>query len=146
MLGGALDQRPLFSVITSKAHELGASQLVLIGYSGGGALAVLIAERLEDVTAVITLAANLDIEAWANHHHYLPLAQSLNPARSLRAHPWPEFHFSGLKDTVVPAATTDRYFQRYPAARRLAIEAADHVCCWEAQWPALLARVQRELE
>ena len=38
----------------------GYSELVLIGYSGGGALAMLLAERIR-VRAVITVAANLDI-------------------------------------------------------------------------------------
>ena len=127
------------AVIASESGKLGASDLVVVGYSGGGALAVLVAERLQNIAAVITIGANLDIAAWADHHHYLPLAQSLNPAESDQQHPWAEYHFSGARDSVVPGATTDGYFNRYPKARRFIVERADHICCWESDWPALLA-------
>jgi pimeloyl-ACP methyl ester carboxylesterase len=127
------------AAIESESKKLRANHLIVVGYSGGGALAVLVAERLQDVAAVITIGANLDIAAWAEHHHYLPLSQSLNPALSDRAHPWAEFHFNGANDAVVPIATTDDYFKRYPGARRVVVDSANHTCCWEADWPALLA-------
>jgi len=130
------------SVIDSESTRLQAMQLVIVGYSGGGTLAVLIAERLHNVAAVVTIGANLDIAAWAEHHHYLPLSQSLNPANSALAHPWKEFHFIGGKDAIVPAATADLYFKRYPEAQRLTVANADHVCCWESDWQSLLERLQ----
>jgi pimeloyl-ACP methyl ester carboxylesterase len=127
------------------AEEHASPRLTLVGYSGGGALAELVAERLENVEAVITLAANLDIDAWTRHHEYLPLTESLNPARSERTHPWREMHFQGGHDTNVPAATTDAYFIRYPAAHRELIDAFDHACCWVNVWPSLFARVKEEM-
>ena len=120
--------------IARKSLMLGAKRLRLIGYSGGGVLAVLIAERLTNVDAVITIGANLDVEAWTSHHGYLPLTASLNPARSTREHPWRELHLQGAKDTVVPPATTEAYFSRYPRARRRTFDDYDHVCCWKAEW------------
>ena len=132
----------MVSVIDSESTRLQAKQLVIVGYSGGGALAVLIAERLHNVTAVITIGANLDIAAWAEHHHYLPLSQSLNPANSALAHPWKEFHFSGGKDAIVPAATADLYFKRYPQAQRFTVDNSDHVCCWESDWHSILERLE----
>ena len=42
---------------------------------------MLIAERLENVTAVVTIAANLDTDAWTEHHKYLPMSQSLKDKR-----------------------------------------------------------------
>ncbi|NOX42112.1 MAG: lipase family protein, partial [Gammaproteobacteria bacterium] len=54
--------------------------IVLMGHSGGGALAMLLAERLPKTSAIITLAGNLDIEAWTKHHRYTQLTGSLNPA------------------------------------------------------------------
>jgi len=128
--------------VLSESTRLNAKELVIVGYSGGGALAVLIAERMQNVAAVVTIGANLDVAAWAKHHRYLPLTQSLNPARSERAHPWREFHFIGAKDAIVPAVTADLYFERYPQAQRLTIPGYDHICCWESDWPALLARLQ----
>lgn len=115
----------------------GAKRVALVGYSGGGALAVLIAERLDNVASVVTIAANLDTDAWTRHHEYLPLSQSLNPALSDRSHPWPELHLRGTNDQVVPIPTTEKYFARYPRARRLTIEGFDHACCWVRDWPRL---------
>lgn len=116
-------------------RQSGAAKVALVGYSGGGTLAVLIAERLDSVASVVTIAANLDTDAWTEHHDYLPMSQSLNPAMSDRPHPWPEWHLRGADDVVVPAATTTRYFARYPGAQQRTIEGFDHVCCWVRDWP-----------
>lgn len=117
----------------------GATKVALVGYSGGGTLAVLIAERLDSVASVMTIAANLDTDAWTEHHEYLPLSRSLNPALSDRPHPWPELHLRGSNDVVVPAATTARYFARYPDAQQRTLEGFDHVCCWVRDWAQLSA-------
>jgi len=118
-------------------RRLGEREIVLIGFSGGGVLAVLIAERLKGVRAVVTLAANLDIDAWTSHHGYLRLSQSLNPSRSQLPHPWTEVHLQGADDKVTPASTTTAYFERFPQAQRKIIAAYDHVCCWVRDWEAL---------
>ena len=123
--------------IQTQLHAKNATRVRLVGYSGGGALAVLIAERLANVDAVLTIGANLDIDAWTRHHGYLPLDGSVNPARSTLAHPWRETHLQGANDTVVPGATTHAYFERYPHARRVTLDAYDHVCCWVRDWPEL---------
>lgn len=126
-------------------REAGAKQVVLVGYSGGGTLAVLVAERLDNVAAVVTISANLDVNAWVRHHGYLPLTGSLNPALSERSHPWPELHLHGARDGVVPVATTAQYFARYPAAQQIVMEHNDHVCCWVDEWPALWKQLNHSL-
>jgi pimeloyl-ACP methyl ester carboxylesterase len=128
-------------VVRAAALQAKARSLVLVGYSGGGVLAVLIAERLDNVSAVITVGANLDIDAWTKHHDYLPLAGSLNPASSRAEHRWPETHLYGARDKTVPPATAAAYFKRYPTARRRIVEANDHVCCWVEQWPQLWRQI-----
>jgi pimeloyl-ACP methyl ester carboxylesterase len=122
------------AVVREAQGSAGADSVVLAGYSGGGVLAVLIAERLDKVTAVVTIGANLDTDAWVAHHGYLPLSGSLNPARSEREHRWPELHLQGANDAIVPPATTDEYFRRYPTAQRRIVERYDHVCCWINEW------------
>jgi pimeloyl-ACP methyl ester carboxylesterase len=123
-------------VVRQAAEQATARRVVLVGYSGGGVLAVLIAERLDNVAAVVTVGANLDVESWSEHHGYLPLTGSLNPAASTAVHRWPETHLYGAHDENVPPATADAYFKRFPNAQRR-IEANDHVCCWVEQWPEL---------
>jgi pimeloyl-ACP methyl ester carboxylesterase len=125
------------AVVGTAALQAKARSIVLVGYSGGGVLAVLIAERLNNVSAVITVGANLDTDTWTRHHDYLPLSGSLNPATSTAEHPWPETHLYGTRDETVPPATAEAYFKRYPGALRRVVEANDHVCCWVEQWPQL---------
>lgn len=132
----------MVAAIETKLRALDAKRARLVGYSGGGALAVLIAERLSSVDTVITIGANLDTDAWAAHHGYLPLEGSLNPARSSLPHPWRELHLQGGHDNIVPHATTRAYFERYPTARRLTFDDYDHVCCWVRDWPQLLTQIQ----
>jgi hypothetical protein len=128
------------AAVRKAAALLGAERVEIVGYSGGGVLAVLIAERLENVERLTTIGANLDIEAWTEHHGYLPLEHSLNPARSERSHPWREVHLQGARDTRVPPATTAAYFVRYPSAQRRVLEEFDHLCCWVEAWPRLLSQ------
>ena len=123
-------------VVRTTAQQANARSVMLVGYSGGGVLAVLIAERLDNVAAVVTVGANLDIDAWTQYHGYLPLTGSLNPATSTAVHRWPETHLYGVHDENVPPATADAYFKRFPQAQRR-LEANDHVCCWVEQWPEL---------
>ena len=50
--------------------------VVLIGYSGGGTLAWLMASRIPETTRVVTIAANLDIDEWTRIHGDSPLSGS----------------------------------------------------------------------
>src|SRR6185437_13440024 len=54
--------------------------VVLIGYSGGGTLAWLMARGLPETTTIVTIAANLDTDFWAGLHGYSRMIGSLNPA------------------------------------------------------------------
>lgn len=114
-------------------------RITLIGYSGGGVLALLIASRLDAVDQVITVAANLNVEAWADHHAYSPLAGSLNPAALAplppRVH---QLHLAGARDRQVPPVTISSFLARNPGASFRIIEGFDHRCCWIEQWPELL--------
>lgn len=59
----------------------GADQpITLIGHSGGGVLALLLAERMSGVDRVITYGAPVDIDHWSDMHGHTPLFDSMNPA------------------------------------------------------------------
>lgn len=125
--------------------------LTLIGYSGGGTLAVLIAERLAtDLLpttdlAVVTLAANLDVGAWARHHDHTPLEGSLDPATRP---PLPtrirQLHLVGARDSVVPPAHTEAWAATRRGAKVERIADFDHRCCWVASWREHIQRFSRE--
>lgn len=120
-------------------------EVTLIGYSGGGVIAWLLAERVPEVTRLITIAANLDVDAWTAHHQYTPLHGSLNPSE--RA-PLPErvrhWYLVGRHDLEVPPALIDE--RTNPAVRNATVLRfdGDHRCCWVPAWPGILARIARE--
>ena len=131
------------SVINSYRNNHDFDQLVLIGYSGGGVIATLLAARMDHVTAVVTLAANLDVERWAGHHNYDPLVGSLNPANEPALNQQIiQIHLTGLRDNVVPPSVQERYFDVNPNAINWTYESFDHLCCWEEQWQRILRDIK----
>jgi hypothetical protein len=121
-------------------------RLELIGYSGGGVVATLLAARRDDVARVVTVAANLDTAAWTSYHRVAPLA-SVNPADLAdRLNHVPQVLFIGGKDEVVPRAVTDSYRAALAADAPVTIDwLADfsHGCCWAEAWPQLLREARR---
>lgn len=119
-----------------------AKRVVLVGYSGGGALAALLAARLNNVESLITVAANLDIAAWADAHGYESLVDSVNPAEQPELHRSIEqVHLVGGRDLVVPKYSGQEFFNKNPSARIIEYPAFNHVCCWENEWLDILTRV-----
>ncbi|MXR37267.1 alpha/beta hydrolase [Craterilacuibacter sinensis] len=115
--------------------ETGAGSLELIGYSGGGALAVLLAARRNDVVAVQTVAGNLDHVAWTRQLGLSPLAGSLNAADALPAIAHiRQTHWVGEADRVVPPALTQDVLSRHALAGSLREVAAGHQEGWLAVW------------
>ena len=124
------------SALTQLAEDYQA--VILMGYSGGGTLAMLLAERFPKTKAVVTVAANLDTERWAAlHGEQLP--GSLNPARRppLPAHIRQQ-HFAGGEDDNVPPALIRDAVAQQPGAGFKVFEKLDHGCCWQAVWPEIL--------
>ena len=123
-------------------QRTGARSLVLVGYSGGGAIAALVAARRSDVDLLVTVAGNLDPEKWAELLRVAPLRGSLNPADEWHAllHV-PQYHFAGGKDEAVPLAVIRSYQSHFPENERPEVRVIDsytHHCCWDRDWPALL--------
>jgi len=105
-------------------------------------VAVLLAPRFVETTHLITIAANLDIDAWADLHGYSRLVGSLNPARHP---PLParirQRHYVGGQDRVVPKDVVVR--GPIDPDTVVVIPSYDHTCCWETLWPAVLAEVDQ---
>ena len=118
------------------------ARLILIGHSGGGTLAVLLAARLPEVVGVVTIAANLDLDAWTRLHGYTPLYASVDPARqpALRVS-IAQLHLSGAADVDVPTAITRAGLQRQASASLRVVPGFDHRCCWLKVWPGVLGEI-----
>lgn len=134
------------AVVNRYAAENHSRCVVFVGYSGGGAISVLAAPLVPTACGVVTIAADLDIDAWTGLHHYLPLKGSLNPAAQapLDSHIG-QWHLVGDRDSNVPPLLSRRYLDRLPIGHLWHFSTFDHTCCWVEQWPAILARIESEL-
>ena len=116
----------------------GASEINLVGYSGGGAMAALVAARRGDVRCLVTIAAPLDTGAWTEALGVSPLSLSRNPADDAgAARQIVQTHFRGGRDTVVVPAVSKRFLERAPDAVTIDIKDFDHRCCWDDEWKNL---------
>ncbi len=122
--------------------RFGAQRLTLIGYSGGGAVAALVAAQRDDVSKLITVAGNLDHVLWTQQHKVTPLKGSLNPADQ-----WsklvdiPQLHFVGSEDKIVSEEIVNSFRNRFPRGKRppvKIISGFDHGCCWQQDWLQLV--------
>ncbi|MDX5336095.1 MAG: alpha/beta hydrolase [Marinobacter sp.] len=116
--------------------------VVLVGYSGGGTLAALLAQRLllekrVEVAGLITVAGNLAPAYWAHSQGLSPLSESLDPAEqaaTLRA--LPQRHLYGSQDSQVPAAVLKSFLNKMGDQRCVEIlpVQATHSGPWLNAW------------
>jgi dienelactone hydrolase len=119
------------------------NEIVLIGYSGGGTLAMLIAPYIDKIKAIVTVAANLDVKAWSEFHGYLPISGSLNPAVEPELPPMiRQFHLAGGKDDNVPPFIIETFAKTHRRAQAIIYSDFDHQCCWAEAWPSILGKIQ----
>jgi hypothetical protein len=134
----------MVNALRQQLSMLSPTGVTLIGHSGGGTLALLMAARMPEVTQLITIAANLDTSAWTRYHHYSPMKRSLNPATTItHAQPILQMHFAGGRDDNIPSALGNDFLQRLGLGYRI-IPDNDHNCCWQRQWPQLLTEIEQQ--
>jgi pimeloyl-ACP methyl ester carboxylesterase len=129
----------LEAVLRAQSTRAGAARIEIYGHSGGGTLAVILAQRVAAVSRVVTLGANLDTAAWCSLHRYTPLAGSINPA----AMPPPRkdlevLHLVGAADTNTPPWLIEAAARARGGETVQVIPKFDHVCCWQSVWPQIL--------
>jgi hypothetical protein len=126
-------------------EQSGATHLRLIGYSGGGAIAALLAARHPETEILITVAGVLDTNAWTTADHLPPLEASLNPADfAAQLVEIPQIHLVGGKDNVVYPVVARAYARHFPEGKQPMIEemaSFNHVCCWAEDWLSILPRL-----
>lgn len=131
------------AAVSALMARAGARRVVLVGWSGGGVMAALVAARRNDVAGLVTIAAPLDVAAWTRSRRLSPL-QGLDPA-DLAPMPAPQLHLTGAFDPVVRPAVVKE------TARRLAGPQGQvetwperHDCCWVARVDEIAAALGPE--
>jgi hypothetical protein len=130
----------LGEALRSEIERSKARTVELFGHSGGGTLAVLLAQRVSGVTRVVTIGANLDTTAWCSLHHYTPLLGSLNP---VELGPTPGrvqlLHLVGSNDTNTPPQLVESAASKTGASGSVRIvQGYTHSCCWQDIWSDVL--------
>jgi len=119
-----------------------ATQIHLVGFSGGGAIAILIAARRHDIASLRTVAGDLNPTALSQYHHTSPLT-GLDPAAvAQKLIDIPQQHFSGEKDKTVPPFIAEEFVARLRklgscCASQITIKDTSHHQGWEAIWPKI---------
>ncbi|MDV7888924.1 alpha/beta hydrolase [Pseudomonas aeruginosa] len=138
-------QRFSQEVVTSLSQALdqlkqryGNREFELVGYSGGAALALLLAAQRDDVALVQTLAGNLSPRLWAEMKGLSPLHGSLDPL-DYRDHlaSIPQRHLVGDADDIVPASLATTYLMRlhpYACSQVVISLATHHEQGWDTAW------------
>lgn len=125
----------------------GARSLILVGFSGGGAFAANLAAERHDVLAVITVAGNIDLDAWAKAHGLPTFSDRVNPVeQDERLRALPQLHFAGFRDSVIPVNISESFLQKIaPVHGRLVMKDEAHQCCWSMKWSLYLRELGDEL-
>ncbi len=123
------------AALSEIALEAKIKEVKVIGFSGGGTIAALLAARRNDITLLATVAGYLDTSG--NHD----LTGSLNPTDFADAlKDINQIHFIGTKDVAVPPQIARSYQQKTGVAKECFIFLDDtyHHRGWKKHWPQLL--------
>lgn len=126
------------------AAQVPGQKINLVGYSGGGAVAVLVAAGRKDVGSIRTVAGNLDHAEVNRLAKVSPLSGSLNAIDvAPQVARIPQIHFSGAADTTVPPVIAERFRQAAGSScvTVRTVPGATHETGWRERWRELLRDV-----
>ena len=133
--------RSMDQAIEEICSDRGASEVHIVGYSGGAAVAALIAARRSDIASFRSIAGNLDPAALNEYHNVSPLKGSLDPLdAAAKLKNIPQEHFIGKQDKVVPGFIAQNFVNAEGAAVNVEIirvEGASHYKGWKKKWKEL---------
>lgn len=131
------------TVLDKLKDRYGFTGYNLVGFSGGGAVATLLAAKRHDILSIRTVGGNLDTALVNENNHVSQMpADTLNPKDFAKdVANIPQHHFVGEWDKVVG----ENVYNSYRAAmgpstctRMSVVGEVDHVDGWVNRWPSLL--------
>jgi hypothetical protein len=116
----------------------------LVGYSGGGAVAALVAAHRNDIVSLRTVAGYMNHVSLNKKLGVSPLNGSLDPMRiASRLKSIPQIHYAGKQDKIIPYWVT-RSFSRAVGNKNCSsvqLSNATHIKGWEKVWETAWARM-----
>jgi len=116
------------------------SSIRLIGYSGGGGIAALIADRRADVNEFVSVSGNLNYKLFTQTHNLSPMNGSIDPITvANQIGSIPQIHYVGADDKIIP--------------RQIALSFSDKVKVindvshdnWPDKWAQILRTINHDL-
>ncbi len=111
-------------------------KISIIGYSGGGALAVLVAAKREDVVFLGSVAGLLDHKKWTQLHKITALKGSLNPLDSVDlVKNIKQRHLTSEDDNIVSALSQEDFCRKLKQRDAcIEIDGLEHNADWHNYW------------
>jgi hypothetical protein len=123
-------------------QRYGFKKFNLIGFSGGAAVAVLMAADRDDVLSIRTVSGNLDHNRVNAMHDVSMLSNSLDPLTvAPKLANIPQDHFIGEYDQVITPAIYDSFRAAAGPStcmRSFIVKGPDHENGWAEKWPQLM--------
>ncbi len=122
-------------------RDLGVQNIEVIGYSGGGAIAAILAAQSSHVTGLKTVAGYLDHKKINQQTGVSQLIGSEDPMEFARYLEFiPQIHFVGSQDDLIPKSSVDGFYELTNIKRCLGVRvvSAGHSHGWVKQWPILI--------
>ena len=132
----------LSKVISNLAEER-EIPVALIGFSGGGTLATLVASRNQYVRGLVSINANLDLGRWTSFYGARSLSDSLDPIQEQEKvnEPTKKIFFVGGRDLIVPSVISRKYVEIH-GGELIEYPNFTHTCCWLDIWESLLEKIK----
>ena len=124
--------------------KAGVDRIHLVGYSGGGAVAALVASRRKDVASLRTLAGYVDHVSLNRWVGVSPLKGSLDPMKVAPNLKWiPQTHYSGKKDKVIPKWVPQNFIGAVgnKSCTFIRLINATHTKGWEKAWKNMWSKI-----
>jgi hypothetical protein len=116
----------------------------LVGYSGGGAVAALVAARRNDIVSIRTVAGYMNHVSLNKQSGVSPLKGSLDPMRiASRLKSIPQIHYAGKQDKIIPYWVARSFSSAVGNKNCSSVQLtnATHIKGWEKVWESAWARI-----
>jgi len=139
---GRYSEPVVSSLVNVLSENVANRDILLVGHSGGATLAMLMAEQLPQVKAVVTVAGNLNVQAWTEFHHYSGLLGSLDPSlRQTATQAIQQVHFYSPFDAVIKAEWVKTYSTSQLNSSLVELPVKGHGQAWAGYQTEIMQRV-----
>ena len=116
------------------------SSIRLIGYSGGGGIAALIADRRADVNEFVSVSGNLNYKLFTQTHNLSPMNGSIDPITvANQIGSIPQIHYVGADDKIIPKQIALSFSDKVKVINNVSHDN------WPDKWAQILKTVNHDL-